>query len=66
MELNKDKGWPSMKVKFIGESDPIYMINGKVYKVISIEKTWYRIVDEEGEDYLYPPELFEVIDEGDD
>lgn len=53
-----------MKVKFIGETDPVYMINGKVYDVISIEKTWYRIVDEEGEDYLYPPELFEVVDEG--
>ena len=52
-----------MKVKFIGETDPVYMINGKVYDVISIEKTWYRIIDEEGEDYLYPPELFEVVDE---
>ena len=50
-----------IKVKFIGETDPIYMINGKIYDVISVEKTWYRIVDEEGEDYLYPPELFEVI-----
>lgn len=37
-----------MKVKFIGETDPVYMINGKVYDVISIEETWYRIVDEEG------------------
>ena len=66
-----------MKVKYIGETDPVYMINGKVYDVISIEKTWYRIVDvisiektwyrivdEEWEDYLYPPELFEVVDEG--
>lgn len=53
-----------MKVKFIGESDPVYMINGKVYDVISIEKGWYRIIDEEGEDYLYPPELFEIVDEG--
>lgn len=52
-----------IKVKFIGESDPVYMINGKVYDVISIEMGWYRIIDEEGEDYLYPPELFEVIDE---
>lgn len=39
------------------------MINGKIYDVISIENTWFRIVDEEGEDYLYPPELFEVIGE---
>ncbi len=52
-----------IKVKFIGETDPVYMINGKAYDVISIENTWYRIVDEEGEDYLYPPELFEVVDE---
>ena len=50
--------------RFIGESDPVYMINGKVYDVISIEEGWYRIIDEEGEDYLYPPELFEVVDEG--
>ena len=54
-----------IKVKFIGETDPVYMINGKVYDVISIEKTWYRIIDEEGEDYLYPPELFEVVDVND-
>lgn len=50
-----------MKVKYIGKSDPVYMIHGKIYQVISIEKGWYRIVDEEEEDYLYPPELFEKI-----
>lgn len=53
-----------MKVKFIGETDPVYMINGKIYDVISIEKTWYRIVDKEGDDYLYPPEFFKGINEG--
>ncbi len=52
-----------MKVRFIGETDPIYMINGKIYEVLSIEKGWFRIIDEEGEDYLYPPELFQVVDE---
>lgn len=41
-----------MKVRFIGEIDPIYMINGKIYEVLSIENGWYRIIDEEGEDYL--------------
>lgn len=50
-----------MKVKFIGISDPVYMINGKIYDVLSIENGWYRIIDEEGEDYLYPPELFEIV-----
>lgn len=24
---------------------------------------WYRIVDESGEDYLYPPMLFEIVEE---
>lgn len=52
-----------MKVRFIGETDPIYMINGKIYEILSIENGWYRIIDEEGEDYLYPPELFQVVDE---
>lgn len=33
----------------------------KIYEVISIERGWYRIVDESGEDYLYPPELFEAL-----
>ena len=51
-----------MKVKYIGDPDPVYVINGKIYDVISIENGWYRIVDEENEDYLYPPELFEIID----
>ena len=54
-----------MKIRFIGVTDPIYMINGKIYDVISIENGWYRIIDEEGEDYLYPPELFEVINDTD-
>lgn len=52
-----------MKVKYIGETDPVYMINGKIYEVLSIEKGWYRIVDEEGEDYLYAPEMFEVVED---
>lgn len=53
-----------MKVKYIGKSDPVYMIHGKIYQVISIENGWYRIKDEEEEDYLYPPELFEIINDG--
>ena len=53
-----------LKVKYNGESDPLALLNGKIYDVISIENTWYRIVDETGEDYLYPPEAFEIM--GDD
>lgn len=51
-----------MKVKFKGKSDPLALINGKVYDVLSIECGWYRIVDETGEDYLYRPECFEIIE----
>ena len=34
---------------------------GKVYDVLSIEKGWYRVVDDTDDDYLYPPSLFEIV-----
>lgn len=52
-----------MKVKYLGESDPLELIHGKIYEVQSIEKDWYRIADETGEDYLYPPQAFEIVEE---
>lgn len=51
-----------MRVKYIGETEFLVLTHGKVYDVISIEKDWYRIVDDSGEDYLYPPKYFEVIE----
>lgn len=50
-----------MKVKYIGETSQLVLTNGKIYDVISVEKGWYRIVDDSGDDYLYPPEAFEVV-----
>jgi hypothetical protein len=57
-----------MKVRYIGESDPLALLNGKVYDVIAIEEGWYRIIDEAGtyEDdeipgYLYSPKAFEIV-----
>ena len=47
-----------MIVKFIDASDPFYLLHGKEYYVIAIERGWDRIVDETGEDYLYPQEFF--------
>lgn len=52
-----------MKVKYCGESDPLYLLNGKVYEVMNVEEGWYRIVDETGEDYLYSPDAFETVEE---
>lgn len=54
-----------MKVKFVGETSFLELTNGKLYEVISIEKGWYRIIDDSDEDYLYPPEDFEIIDPND-
>lgn len=49
------------KVRYTGKSDPLVLLNGKIYDVLSVEKSWYRIVDETGEDYLYPPGAFEIV-----
>lgn len=51
-----------MKVKFIGNVDTVALEKNKEYEVISIEKGWYRIMTEIGEDYLFPPEAFEEIE----
>lgn len=53
-----------MKVKYIGNEyigtafDP-----DKIYEVLSIEKGWYRIMTELDEDYLFSPNLFEIVEE---
>lgn len=39
------------------------LTHGKIYEVLSIEKDWYRVIDDTGEDYLYPPEDFVIIEE---
>lgn len=41
----------------------VKLTHSKIYDVISIEKDWYRIVDDSKQDYLYPPLLFEIIEE---
>jgi len=51
-----------MKVKFSKATIPLTLTNGKTYDVIAVEKKWYRLVDDTGEDYLYPPEMFEIIE----
>ena len=64
-----------MKVRYIGKREvdipnsyKIFMdvLPGKVYEVLSIEDGWYRLIDESGEDYLYPPENFEEVAENEE
>ena len=52
-----------MKVKWTGKTEFLMLTNGKVYEVLSIEKEWFRVIDDSGDDYLYPPEKFEIIEE---
>lgn len=52
-----------IKVKYIGEDNLLALRTGKEYEARVLKKGWYGIVDETNEEYAYPPEQFEVIDE---
>ncbi len=51
-----------MKVRYLGQ-DMVALCRGKVYDVMCIEKGWYRIMTEINEDYLFPPDAFEIMEE---
>lgn len=53
-----------MKVKYTGKTIPLELTHNKVYEVISVEKDWYRIMDDTDDDYLYPPQIFEITEDG--
>ena len=50
-----------MKVMYRGKSGSS-LTNGKIYEVISVGKTCYRIVDDTDEDFLFLPEEFEIVE----
>ena len=54
-----------MKVRFLGEDDPLELRHNKIYDVIGVDNHvgWYRIVDETQDDYLFPPENFEIVEQ---
>ena len=43
--------------------DGIALKKDKIYYARDCGKGWFALIDEEGEEYAYPPELFEVIDD---
>ena len=51
-----------MRVRYLGETSPLELTQGKVYDMLSVERDWYRVIDDTNEDYLYPPEDFEVVE----
>lgn len=52
-----------MKVKWIGKTEFLITTQGKIYDVLAVERGWYRIIDDSGDDYLYPPDKFEIVEE---
>lgn len=54
----------SMKVKYLGESGPVKLLNGKVYDVVTVNNYGedYTLVDENGEEHLYDAKDFEIVD----
>ena len=48
-------------VKCIGLDDPLMLRRGKIYEGKVSKLNWIAIVDETGEEYVYPPELFEFV-----
>jgi hypothetical protein len=61
-----ENGYGVMTVKFLGENDPRYFLEGKIYTVIAKVGNLYRIIDETGEDYLYSLEYFEIVEVSED
>lgn len=52
-----------IQVKYIGDDNPLALRTGKIYTARILRKGWYGIVDETKEEYAYPPELFEIVEE---
>lgn len=50
-----------MKVRYKGKTKSLVLTHNKIYSVLGVEKGWYRLIDDSGEDYLYPRENFDPI-----
>ena len=50
-----------MKVKYLGYGQSEFEI-GRIYDVLTIEDGWYRIMNENHDEELFPPKAFEIID----
>jgi hypothetical protein len=63
---NREERGSSMKIKCLydvhhGRS----LKKDKVYEATILEKGWFALVDESGEEYAYPPKLFDVVEDED-
>ena len=55
-----------MKVKWLGDTEPLVLTHGKVYEGLSKECGFYRVVDDSDDDYLYEASGFEVVEGSED
>ena len=53
-EINKPE--KTMKLRFVGETfyGGLGLTNGKIYEAWEEDADYYRVIDDSGEDYLYP------------
>jgi len=51
-----------IKVRYIGKSSKLTMLNGKIYEARDCGLGWFALIDETNEEYAYPPNLFEVVE----
>lgn len=52
-----------MKVRYIGKHETPALDKKQVYTVMAVEKGWFRIMTELDDDYLFPPDQFEIIED---
>ena len=51
------------RLRYIGEDFPLALTNNKIYDCVGVDNGMLRIVDDEGEDYLYPTKNPKPADE---
>lgn len=51
-----------MKVKYTGKYEGISLTKNKIYETLGYECGFIRIIDDTGEDYLYDPENFIIVE----
>lgn len=52
-----------MKLRYLGPTDEIALVNGKEYIAVGENSQMYLVVDETGGEYLYPKELFAIVED---
>ena len=51
------------RFKYIGETKTLAFTKNKIYDCVGFEESELRIVDDTGEDYLFLPDKFELIED---